>query len=160
MLFSLFIFIGQSLGPFLSGFISTHTTWRWIFWFQFIISCLSFLSMVLFLEESRGIVLLSRRASRFTRNEEQLGREGKVYRTSSEDERANIGIMIRFSLIRPVYFLFREVIVGVIALWVGTCWGIISLFIGSIKIVFEGYGWGYGQIGELDHRLSCLVLEF
>ncbi|KAL9121528.1 MAG: hypothetical protein Q9187_001913 [Circinaria calcarea] len=53
---------GTGLGPLVSGFIAQNVSWRWVFYVQ-IISCgLVILAVVVFFKETRGSVLLSRKA--------------------------------------------------------------------------------------------------
>lgn len=146
MLFSLVVFLGQALGPLIAGFISTYSNWRWTWWFQGIIGLISLISMILLLEEPRGIVLLSRRARGLTK-----AGDGQVYRTSSDDERAGLSVMIRFSFIRPFKFLFGEVIVMALSAFTGMAWATLSLFIGSIKMVFEEQ-YGYTDLHRCSSR--------
>jgi len=146
MLFALLIFVGQSLGPFTSGFIATYLGWRWIFWIQSILALVTFILMVIFLDEPRGTVILSNRARK-------LSKGGQIYRTAADDERASFSIMVRTSLTRPFIYLFTEPVILALSAWVGMAWATIFLLLSSVPIVFREYGWSQPQIGE------CMLAE-
>ncbi|KAI7343007.1 MFS general substrate transporter, partial [Hortaea werneckii] len=54
--------VGTGLGPLVSGFIAYNTTWRWIFYLQVIVDGVVIVFIVFFFKETRGSVLLSRKA--------------------------------------------------------------------------------------------------
>merc|ERR1711939_26093 len=54
--------VGTGLGPLISGFIAHNTTWRWIFYLQVIVDGVVIVFIVFFFKETRGSVLLSRKA--------------------------------------------------------------------------------------------------
>ena len=103
-----------------SGFIAQKVLWRWIFWVQVIIDGLCILAVILFLNESRGSVLLSKKAqalNRWYNEREKAGSENssgayasKVekeqkerlrWKVKSDEERESIIKMIGISLYRP-----------------------------------------------------------
>lgn len=53
---------GTGLGPLCSGFIAQHLSWRWVFYVQVIFDGFFVLLVAVFFKETRGSVLLSRRA--------------------------------------------------------------------------------------------------
>lgn len=61
-LFSGSVLVGTGLGPLTSAFIAEKTTWRWIFYMQTIHCGLLILVVAAFFPETRGSVLLSRKA--------------------------------------------------------------------------------------------------
>jgi multidrug resistance protein len=63
-LFSGAALIGTGLGPMVSGFIAQNTHWRWVFWVQVITVGLLVIAVTFFFRETRGSILLSRRAQR------------------------------------------------------------------------------------------------
>ena len=114
---------GTGLGPMVSGFIAQNVSWRWVFYVQ-IISCgLVILAVVTFFKETRGSVLLSRKAqilNQWYEAREKAGYSGLVYpptsdgvktrserirwKVKSDEERETLAKMIGISLYRP----FRE----------------------------------------------------
>lgn len=53
---------GTGVGPMVSGIITAHLSWRWIFYLQTITCGLVVVALFLFFPETRGSVLLSRKA--------------------------------------------------------------------------------------------------
>lgn len=77
---------GTGLGPLVSGFIEMRVSWRWIFYSQAIASAVFMVILLVFLKETRGSVLLSRKAKTINRYYEKLenaGYYGVVFRMVS-----------------------------------------------------------------------------
>jgi multidrug resistance protein len=53
---------GTGLGPLLSGFIAEHVSWRWVFYLQAGLGAVLTTPVIFLFKETRGSVLLSRRA--------------------------------------------------------------------------------------------------
>ena len=99
-LFALGAIFGTGFGPFWAGFVENNSRleWRWIQYIQAIYTGAGFLVLVIFLKETRGSVILTRRAARL-RKETGDNR----YRARAEAERASIPILIKNSLARPLW---------------------------------------------------------
>lgn len=114
---------GIGLGPLVSGFVAQNLHWRWVFWVQVILWGASILAVIIFFNETRGSVILSRKAvilNRWYEAREQSGlvgfemlvgengleRESQRLRwkVKSDEERETIAKMVGISLYRP----FRE----------------------------------------------------
>ena len=120
--FSGSVFFGTGLGPLITGFIAHRTNWRWIHYSVAIMSFCLLLILFFFLKETRGNVLLSRKANALNRYYEALesaGCEGVIFeenmtalsptrrirwKVREDEERRSILEMLSFSSIRP----FRE----------------------------------------------------
>lgn len=98
-LFALGAIFGTGFGPFWAGFVEGNTSlgWRWIQYIQAIYTGAGFIVLFIFLKETRGSVLLTRRA-------EKLRKEtgDQRYKARAEAERASIAILIKNSLTRPL----------------------------------------------------------
>ena len=110
---------GTGLGPLCSGFIAQHMSWRWVFYVQVIDCGLLILAVTIFFKETRGSVLLSRRAkllNSWYETREKVGllgmemvidSEGKKesqrirWKVKSDEERESLAKMIRVSVYRP-----------------------------------------------------------
>lgn len=122
-LFSGAALFGTGLGPLVSGFIAQNTTWRWVFYVQTIDCGLLIAAVILFFKETRGSVLLSRKASLLNKWYEEREKAGYVgvmipvgsdmekrdrqrirWKVKSDEERESLAKMIGISLYRP----FRE----------------------------------------------------
>lgn len=119
-LFSGAALFGTGLGPMVSGFIAQRTSWRWVFWVQVIDCGLMILAVILFFKETRGSVLLSRKAhllNRWYEERENAGFVGSMmpcnegsdskksqrirWKVKSDEERESLANMIAVSLYRP-----------------------------------------------------------
>ena len=121
-LFSAAALVGTGLAPLLAGAIVYHTTWRWIFYSHGIVSGAVVVVMYFFFDETRGSVILSRKAKAINTYYDQLeaaGHHGVIvvhegtgeklvkrlrWRVKSDEERASLIGMIGQSCYRP----FRE----------------------------------------------------
>ena len=110
---------GTGLGPLCSGFIAQHISWRWVFYVQVIDCGLMILAVTVFFKETRGSVLLSRRAkllNSWYETREKVGllgmeivinSEGKKesqrirWKVKADEERESLAKMIRVSVYRP-----------------------------------------------------------
>ena len=117
-LFSGAALFGTGLGPLVSGFIAQHVSWRWVFYVQVIDCGLLILAVALFFRETRGSVLLSRRAgylNAWYEARENAGlfgfemtlADGKKqsqrirWKVKSDEERDSLVKMIGISIYRP-----------------------------------------------------------
>lgn len=109
---------GTGLGPLCSGFLAQNTSWRWIFYVQ-VMSCgFLILLVILFFKETRGSVLLSRKARLLNQWYEQREESGFVgfdvghenekkerqrirWKVKSDEERETLAKMIKISVYRP-----------------------------------------------------------
>lgn len=99
-LFALGAIFGTGFGPFWAGFVAGNPAlqWRWIQYIQAIYTGAGFIVLLLFLKETRGSVLLSRKAAKL-RKETGDSR----YQARADAERASIPILIKNSLTRPLW---------------------------------------------------------
>lgn len=118
-LFSGAALFGTGLGPLCSGFIAQKMSWRWVFYVQTITCGLFILAVVIFFKETRGNVLLSRRAkllNTWYESREMVGLvgfnvaiEGQIHhscqrirwKVKSDEERESLRKMIGISVYRP-----------------------------------------------------------
>ena len=112
--------LGTGLGPLCSGFIAQNVNWRWVFWHQVISCSLCILAVIVFFKETRGSVLLSRKAqilNKWYEEREEAGSFGfemhvgddgsKLqsqrirWKVRSDEDRESLAKMIGISLYRP-----------------------------------------------------------
>lgn len=114
VLFSAAALFGTGLAPLLSSIIVYHTTWRWIYYSHAIVSGAFVILILLFFKETRGSVLLSRKArvlNKYYEKLEETGHHGVIteeqkikrirWKVKSDEQRASIARMISISLYRP-----------------------------------------------------------
>jgi multidrug resistance protein len=106
---------GTGLAPLLSSAIVQHTSWRWIYWSHAMVSAVFVLIIFFFFKETRGSVLLSRKAHALNRYYEQLEAAGHIgvlsgessdlrrirWKVKSDEQRESLVQMISISLYRP-----------------------------------------------------------
>ncbi|CAD0047344.1 unnamed protein product [Aureobasidium pullulans] len=154
-LFSGAALFGTGLGPLVSSFIAYHTTWRWIFYLQVITCGTVQILVILFFKETRGSVLLSKKAKCLNKYYDELEAAGFVgvdmphdsnpsktttqrirWKVKSDEERASLLQMIKISLFRPFHLLFTEPVVFFFSLWVAFSWAILYLTFSAIPVIF------------------------
>ena len=154
-LFSGGALFGTGLGPLVSGFIAHNTNWRWVFWVQVIICGILVSAVTLFFKETRGSILLSKKARCLNRwyeereaagyigfdmpvspGSEKTGSQRIRWKVKSDEERESISKMIGISVYRPFHLLVTEPVVFFFSLWVSFAWAVLYLTFGSIPLVF------------------------
>ncbi|RAK72726.1 putative MFS multidrug transporter [Aspergillus fijiensis CBS 313.89] len=162
-LFSGAALFGTGLAPLISSAIVHHTTWRWVYYSHAIVAAFFVVVIFCFFKETRGSVLLSRKAQAINRYYEQLEaaghfgvmlEEGKVrrirWRVKSDEERVSLVKMIGVSVYRPFHMLVSEPVVFFFSLWVSFSWAVLYLQFGSIPLVFRtNHGFNIEQTGAV-----------
>lgn len=154
-LFAGFALIGTGLGPLVGGFIAQNASWRWLFWVQTIFCGIVMAAVVLFFKETRGSIILSKKAAclnkwyevreesghfgfdmpiESTRNTESQRIRWKV---KSDEDRESVTKMIGISVYRPFHLLCTEPTVFFFSLWVSFAWAVLYLTFGSVPLVFS-----------------------
>jgi MFS family permease len=149
---------GTGLGPLVSDFIAQNTSWRWVYYLQTLTCGLLIAAVALFFNETRGSILLSRKAKALNKWYEELEAAGYIgllmphahvrsdkpnslqrirWKVKSDEDRATLAKMISISLTRPLHMLFTESVVFWFSLWVSFSWAILYLQFGAIPLVFR-----------------------
>jgi MFS family permease len=155
---------GTGLGPLISDFIAQNASWRWVYYLQTITCGLLIVAVALFFKETRGSILLSRKAKALNKWYEELEAAGYTgllmsptdadnaktnwsdkpnslsrirWKVKSDEDRATLAKMISVSFTRPLYMLFTESVVFWFSLWVSFSWAILYLQFGAIPLVFR-----------------------
>ena len=174
-LFSGAALFGTGLGPLVSGFIAQNTTWRWVFYLQVITSGVLMVIIIFCFKETRGSVLLSRKAKTLNKWYDQLEAEGYFgmmmptesmvkprtapqrirWKVKSDEESASIAVMIYTSLYRPFHLLLTEPVVFFFSLWISFSWGVLYLLFTAIPLVFEAvHGFSLSQANAVFAAVS------
>jgi MFS family permease len=157
-LFSGAALFGTGCGPLVCGFIAQNTTWRWIFYMQ-TITCGTMVALIcVIFKETRGSVLLSRKAKALNKwyeareaagyygfnmtnatSSEKLSRVSQRIRwkVAADEERSSLAKMIGISLVRPFHLLLTEPVVFWFSLWVAFSWAVLYLTLAAIPLVFQ-----------------------
>jgi multidrug resistance protein len=150
--------VGCGIGPMVSGIIAQHLSWRWIFYVQTITCSCVVLALFLSFPETRGSVLLSRRAVILNAwyEQEELKQHAKVlaktsptpsessglpqhrirWKVKADEERATLAILIKTSLTRPLILLFTESVVFWFSMWMAFAWTMLYLTFEALPLLF------------------------
>ena len=112
-LYSLAVYLAQGISPVISTYTVVNQSWRVMLWWNCALGFFTFSLMCLFLHETRGPVLLSRRAQKLTKE------TGKLHRCRADDERQSFLVMVKVSLMRPLQYILLEPVVLSFSLWIG-----------------------------------------
>lgn len=125
---------GTGMGPLIASVIAQHLPWRWVFWVQAVTCGVVVLAVILFLKESRGSVLLSKKAAALNKWYEAREAAGYVgfdmpdesgcgevpqrirWRVKSDEERESLMKMIKISVWRPIRMSSQSSLVSPIIL--------------------------------------------
>ncbi|PWY86813.1 MFS multidrug transporter [Aspergillus heteromorphus CBS 117.55] len=135
---------GSSSGPVVGASIFQFLSWRWISYLQLIWCGVLCVMNVLLLKETRGTVILQRRAR-------SLRAMGKNAYTRHELQAEPISQVLLTSLRRPLKMLCTEYVVFFATLWSAFTVGTLYLFTQSVEQVFvELYDWTPVQAGYVQ----------
>ncbi|KAG2743990.1 MFS general substrate transporter [Suillus brevipes Sb2] len=149
--FALIAVAGTGLGPLIAGVIEANPRlgWRWIQWVHVMFTGAYFISVVLFMKETRATIVLTRLASK-KRKETGDNR----YQAKAEIEKQNLMTLIKISCTRPIYLLLTEPIVQSFSLWIGFTWGVVFALVESISAEFQAvYGFNVQSTGFMFSTL-------
>lgn len=151
---------GIALGPFVGSVIlqiNKTQAWRWIFYIQIIYNAGLIPIFWLILSETRGDVILARRAKKIRKE------TGKPVFAESELIKQSTWMLLKLSFSRPARMLTMEPVVIFFTLWVSFAWGILFLFFSSVVQTFESaYNFGVMQTGlvQLAISVGALIATF
>lgn len=118
-LFSGAALFGTGLGPLISSVIVQHASWRWVYYSHAIASAVCVLVIYILFKETRGSILLSRKAKTLNKYYDRLEEAGYVgvllsdpstgerrvqrirWKVKSDEERESLARMISISCYRP-----------------------------------------------------------
>lgn len=179
-LFSGGALFGTGLGPLVSGFIAQHTNWRWIYYLQIITNGVVWVYIFFFFYETRGSILLSKKAKTLNKWYDQLEASGYYgvmmpvtdesasseksghtspqrirWKVKADEERSSITQMISISLYRPFHLLFTEPVVFFFSLWIAFAWSVLYLTFSAIPLVYRtNHGFNTAETGAVFAAIS------
>ena len=176
---------GTGLGPLVSGFIAEYTFWRWVFYIQVILAGILTTAVIIFFKETRGSVLLSRKARALNKYYEEMEAAGQSewdigpllstipetapskeaeyerirWKVLADEKRATISRMLYLSLTTPFHLLVTEPVVFFFSLWVAFAWAILYMSFDSIPLVFStNHNFTISQTGSVFAAVSIGTL--
>jgi DHA1 family multidrug resistance protein-like MFS transporter len=142
--FSMTVFTGPMLAPFIGGFIvDSYLGWRWNEYIPAFMGFFAFILDLFFLNESYPPVILVGKASELRRRTKNWGIHAK-----QEEIEIDFKELVSKNFLRPLRLLFTEPIIFLLSLYMSFIYGLLYLFFTAYPLVFEGvYGFNPGQSG-------------
>lgn len=152
---------GTGFGPLLSGFIVGRASYRWVYYHQIISLSLVFVVVCVFFKETRGSVLLSRKAKALNEyfdqteqhNEGQRDPEKPAppppsstattttarlrYKVAADENRSSLRHMLYLSLTLPFKLLATEPVVFFFSLWASFAWAVLYMTFSVLPLIFR-----------------------
>ncbi|KAH0351166.1 MFS general substrate transporter, partial [Aureobasidium melanogenum] len=131
--FSIAVFSGPLLAPFIGGFITTsYLGWRWCEYITAIMGFTGLALLVFLLEETYPPVILVNKAAELRRRTKNWGIHAK-----QEEIEINLRELVEKNLGRPMRMLFTEPIVLLLSIYMAFVYGLLYLFLTFYPIVFQ-----------------------
>ena len=164
-LFSITVFSGPLLAPFIGGFInSSYLGWRWTEYLTGILGSVAFVLNLLFLRETYPPMILVEKASELRRRTKNWGIHAK-----QEEIEVDFRELVEKNFSRPLRMLFTEPIVFLLSLYMSFIYGLLYLFLTAYPLVFQvvhGFNPGIGGlpyfgiiIGEIIAGLVIFIRQ-
>ena len=143
-LFATGAIFGTGIGPVWAGWVEQNRRlgWRWIEYIQAIYTGFILIVLVVFLRETRGSIILTRRAAKLRKTTGDAR-----YKARAELERASVSVLIKNSLTRPLVFLVKEPIVTFFSLWIAFTWGFMYMLLSSVGLITAQHAFTPGETG-------------
>lgn len=143
-LFSMAVFTGPLLAPFIGGFIvNSHLGWRWTEYLATIMGVVAFILDFFFLEETYPPVILIQKAAELRRRTKNWGIHAK-----QEEIEVDFKQLVQTNFSRPLRLLFTEPIILFLSIYMSFIYGILYLFLTAYPLVFTGvHGFSAGVSG-------------
>ncbi|PTB74188.1 MFS general substrate transporter [Trichoderma longibrachiatum ATCC 18648] len=143
-IFSMTVFTGPMLAPFIGGFIvDSHLGWRWTEYLAAIMGFVALFLDMFFLSESYPPVILVSKASELRRRTKNWGIHAK-----QEEIEIDFGELVSKNFSRPLRLLFTEPIILLLSIYMSFIYGLLYLFFTAYPLVFVGvHHFNAGQSG-------------
>ncbi|KAF1944580.1 major facilitator superfamily [Clathrospora elynae] len=133
-IFSMTVFTGPLLAPFIGGFIiMSDLGWRWTEYIVSIMGFVAFTLNILFLSESYPPEILVGKASELRRRTKNWGIHAK-----QEEIEVDFRELLEKNFSRPLRMLISERIVLLLSMYMAFIYGLLYLFLTAYPLVFQG----------------------
>ncbi|KAI9933697.1 hypothetical protein MW887_004768 [Aspergillus wentii] len=163
---------GTGLAPLISSVIVHHTNWRWIYYSHAFVAGAFVILIVLCFKETRGSVLLSKKAyvlNRYYERLEMAGHFGVItkgkeiqrirWKVQSDEDRSSLVQMVGVSCYRPFRMLVTEPVVFFFSLWAAFSWAVLYLQFSSVPLVFRtNHGFNIQESGAVYTAICVGVI--
>ncbi|KAK4198503.1 putative polyamine transporter [Triangularia verruculosa] len=143
--FSMTVFTGPMLAPFIGGFMVEDESigWRWTSYLMAILGLVAFVIDLMFLHETYPPVILVSKAAELRRRTLNWGIHAK-----QEEIEIDVKELITKNFSRPMRLLFCEPIVTLLSVYMAFIYGLLYLFLTAYPFVFMGvHGMSTGVAG-------------
>lgn len=143
-IFSMAVFSGPLLAPFIGGFIvQSYLGWRWTMYLISIMGFVAFALDLFFLRETYPPVILIEKAAELRRRTRNWGIHAK-----QEEIEVDFKELVQKNFLRPMRLLFTEPIITLLSIYMAFIYGLLYLFLTAYPIVFMGvHHFNSGQSG-------------
>lgn len=133
-IFSMAVFTGPLLAPFIGGFIvESYLGWRWTMYITSFMGFLSFGLDLLFLEETYPPQILVAKAAELRRRT-----QNHFIHAKQEEIEVDLRELAEKNFSRPLRLLFKEPIILLLSIYMSFVYGILYLFLTAYPLVFQG----------------------
>ncbi|KAF1841044.1 major facilitator superfamily [Cucurbitaria berberidis CBS 394.84] len=133
-IFSMTVFTGPLLAPFIGGFIvMSDLGWRWTTYIVSFMGFAAFTLNLLFLSESYPPEILVLKAAELRRRTKNWGIHAK-----QEEVEIDFRQLVEKNFSRPIRMLFTERIVLLLSVYTAFIYGLLYLFLTAYPLVFQG----------------------
>ncbi|TGO14636.1 hypothetical protein BTUL_0050g00310 [Botrytis tulipae] len=142
--------MGPIVGPIIGGVLAANAGWRWAFWLEAIIACVTLIGGFFLLQETYPVVILERKSRRIIK---ETGNTAKVSALHHADTP-----MVHFTnaIVRPLKTLFRSPIVFLLSVYYAVLFGYLYLFITTFPFTFSNqYHFSVSLTGLSYLGLGC-----
>ena len=156
-LFSMTVFAGPLMAPFIGGFIIENQSlgWRWTEYLMTIMGALAFVVDLFFLPETYPPIVLVEKASELRRRTRNWGIHAK-----QEEIEVDFRELVNKNFSRPLRILVGEPIVLLLSIYMAFIYGLLYLFLTAYPIVFQqihGFSPGVGGLPYFGMILGQLL---
>ena len=154
--FSMMVFTGPLLAPFIGGFIvDSYLGWRWTEYLVLILGGVAFIIDIIWLRETYPPVVLVDKAAELRRRTKNWGIHAK-----QEEIEVDFQELVTKNFSRPLRILFTEPIVLLLSIYMAFIYGLLYLFLTAYPLVFQqihGFSAGVGGLPYFGMIFGMLI---
>lgn len=154
--FSITVFMGPLLAPFIGGFIvDSYLGWRWTEYLTGIMGAAALVGDTFVLDETYPPIVLIDKAAELRRQTKNWGIHAK-----QEEIEVDLSELIQKNFSRPIRILVTEPIVLLLSIYMAFIYGLLYLFMTAYPIVFQqihGFNKGVGGLPYLGMAVGELI---
>ncbi|TQS34258.1 hypothetical protein Golomagni_05366 [Golovinomyces magnicellulatus] len=154
--YSVIVFAGPLLSQFVGGFmVQSSLEWTWIEWLAAMLGFISFITTLIFLEETYAPAILVTKANKLRHKTQNWAIHAK-----QEEIEVDLRQLFLNYFSRPLLMIFKEPIILFMSLYMSFIYGILYLFLTAYPIVFQrihGMSPGVGGLPFLGVILGMTI---